>query len=169
MIRDNITILVAVGKNGEIGKDNKLLWHLPTDLKEFKKRTLGNIVVMGRKTFESIGKPLADRTNVIMTTNKEFSTNSEQSCMIAYCIEDILKMADVLNQEIFVIGGSEIYKQMLPYASTIYMTRVLGEFEADSFFENPSEKEWSLVSGEKVKTKKPEPYEYYFDEYHRNK
>lgn len=119
--------IVATGRNREIGKDNQLLWHIPDDLKRFKKLTSGQTVIMGRKTFESIGKPLPNRRNVILSRN----TTQIDDCLVYNNIEDVLE----LFPEAWVIGGSEIYKILLNHIDEIYLTLVYDEFpDADAFF-----------------------------------
>jgi dihydrofolate reductase len=128
-----INIIVATDMNGGIGKDNKLLCRLKDDMKHFKEVTEGHIVVMGRKTFMSIGNKLPNRTNIILTRGKTSSIGEE--LLLINNIEEVLKYNMMYpSVPIFIIGGAEIYKQFLPYASRIYLTRILHEFEADTFF-----------------------------------
>ncbi len=126
-----ISIITAIGKNNEIGKENKLLWHLPADLKHFKEITSGNPVIMGRKTFESIGKVLPNRKNIIITRDKKYKVNDAE---IVHSIEEALTLCKKEN-EVFVIGGSEIYKQAMSFADKLYITEVEAEDKkADAFF-----------------------------------
>lgn len=136
MKKAKISIIAAIGENRELGKDNKLLWHIPEDLKRFKKLTQGHAVIMGRKTYESIGRPLPNRTNIIVTRDKQFRANG---CIVTYSIEEAINFKfEILNlkfkDEVFVIGGGQIYTQALPYADKLYLTIVEGTFEADTFF-----------------------------------
>lgn len=132
-----ISIIAAIAENRAIGKDNKLLWHIPEDLKRFKKKTLGHPVVMGRTTFESIGKPLPDRINIIVTRDLNYRM---EGCIICHSIEEALKTAEEKDkQEIFIIGGGQIYRQGIKYADKLYLTIVKGNFEADTFFPDYSE------------------------------
>ena len=121
-----INIIAAVGKNLELGINNKLIWHLPEDLKYFKEVTTGKTVVMGKKTYESIGKPLPNRKNIVLT---------RQNISISE-VEIIHNIKDVLNKKesIFIIGGADVYKQFLPYANNIYLTEIDDQKEADTYF-----------------------------------
>lgn len=136
-----ISIVVAMDLNNVIGKDNKLIWHIPGDLKNFKKITTGHSIVMGRKTFESIGRPLPRRENIILTKNIDFKV---EGCKIYNSIEPILELSD--DREVFIIGGAEIYKLFLPYTDMIYMTLVHNKFDGDTFFPSLSADEWDLIN-----------------------
>lgn len=135
--RPEIILIAAIGENRELGKNNQLLWQIPEDLKRFKKLTTGHVVIMGRKTFESIGKPLPNRTNIIISANKNYTLPSAYVC---HSFEDALKQAKVLEkQEIFVIGGGQIYKEAMPYVDKLYLTIVKATADADTFFPDYSE------------------------------
>jgi len=123
-----ISLIVAVSRNGVIGANNKLPWHLPADLKRFKQLTMGHPILMGRKTFESIGKPLSGRTNIVITRQKEF-----QCCgtTVVHSVEEAL-LDHENEKEAFVIGGAEIFRQALPFADRIYLTRIEKDFEGDT-------------------------------------
>ncbi len=138
-----INIIVAMGKNRVIGKDNKLPWDLPEDLKRFKKLTTGHVILMGRKTFESIGKALPERTNVVITRNPE-SLASVPDIIIVNSLEAALDNANK-ETEIFVIGGAEVYKQALPKADVLHVTLISGNFEGDAYFPEIDEAEWEPV------------------------
>jgi dihydrofolate reductase len=127
-----ITLIVAVSKNGVIGDDNKLIWHLPEDLKRFKNLTSGNVVVMGRKTHESIGKVLPNRLNVILTRNIKWYKPLGDNCVVCYSKEEVIERFK--HRNIFVIGGGEIYKEFEPYANLIEMTYIDKEFQGDTKF-----------------------------------
>jgi dihydrofolate reductase len=140
-----ISIIAAIGSNRELGKDNKLLWHIPEDFTRFKKITSGHPVIMGRTTYESIGKPLLRRTNIIITRNKDYQV---EGCIIAYSLEEAIEIAKELpadakamagKKEIFIIGGGQIYEQGIKYADRLYLTIVEGTFNADTFFPDYSE------------------------------
>jgi len=137
-----ISIIAAVGPNRELGKDNKLLWHISEDMKRFKELTTGKIVVMGRKTYESLGKPLPNRTNIIITRDPNYKA---EGCLVVHSLTEAIKRSKIKNQkskienEVFIIGGGEIYKQALPLADKLYLTVVEGKFEADTFFPDHSE------------------------------
>ncbi len=126
----NFAAVVAHDKNRLIGGENKLLWDLPEDLKHFKKLTLNSIVIMGRKTFESIGKPLPKRLNVILTKDINFKPNG---CLVYNNIDDIIGDFNE-DPNVFVIGGGEIYKQFFPYIQRIYASLVDGEYSGDTYF-----------------------------------
>lgn len=140
-----INIIVAASKNHVIGKDNKLLWHLPNDLKYFKAITTGHPIIMGRKTFESIGKPLPNRLNIVISRNKFEST---ENLIYATSLPEAIVIAEAKDQEIFVIGGGEIYKQALPLANKIHFTLVDTIIEGDTFFPELNENEWQVESSE---------------------
>jgi len=133
-----ISVIVAVAKKDRaIGFQNKLLWNIPEDLKNFKDITKGHPVIMGQKTYESMGRLLPGRTNVILTFDKELSIDE---AVICYDINQaIIEASKIDQEEIFFIGGGQIYKQSLPLASRLYVTEVEGEFEADSFFPDYAE------------------------------
>lgn len=122
-----ITLIAACSKNRVIGKDNQLIWHLPEDLKRFKELTTGKTVLMGRKTFESIGRPLPKRTNIIVTSDKNYKA---EGCVIYHDLSEALKH----DKDIMVIGGSQIYQQCLDIAHDIQLTVIDQEFEGDAFF-----------------------------------
>lgn len=144
-----LSIIVAAAKNGVIGCNNQLPWHLPQDLKYFKSVTLGKPVIMGRKTYESIGKPLPERTNIVVTRNKDWSVASglvvansfEQGLLEAQKVLDTTSLA---SDEVMVIGGAEIYRAALGLADRIYLTRVDVAPEGDAFFAPLNESEWTL-------------------------
>jgi len=139
-----ITIIAAAAKNNELGKDNKLIWHLSNDLKRFKKLTSGHHIIMGRKTFESFPKALPNRTNVVITRDKNYRA---ENAVIVYSIQEALELAKDDNQP-FIIGGGEIYKQSLSIADRIALTRVHHSFEADTFFPELDLNTWREVSRE---------------------
>lgn len=138
-----ISLLVAMDQNRVIGKDNQLPWHLPADLQYFKKVTMGHPIIMGRKTFDSIGRVLPGRENVIVTRNREY-TNTE--CTILHSIEEVKDFADANEQEVFIIGGAEIFKDILAVADRLYITKIDAEFTGDTYFPIIDEKEWRQVS-----------------------
>lgn len=137
-----ISIIVAVAENNVIGKDNKLIWHLPKDLKHFKETTTGHFIIMGRKTFESNGRPLPNRTNVIITKDKNYKA---EGCKIVHSLKEALDFAKN-ESEVFIIGGGEIYKQAMPIADRIYLTKVHQSFEGDTFFPEINMNEWTELS-----------------------
>lgn len=159
----NISIIVAVAKNGGIGYNNKLLWHLPNDLKFFKQTTWAMPVVMGRKTFESLGnKPLNGRLNIVITSQKNYEATG---AVVVNNLEDAIFVATEHNyKELFIIGGGEIYKQALPKADKIYVTHVNTAPEADTFFELDASK-WQLVFKDDHKADDKHAFDYSFATY----
>jgi dihydrofolate reductase len=142
-----ISIIAALGDNRELGKNNQLLWHIKADLVHFKNLTTGHPVIMGRKTFESIGRPLPNRDNIIVTRDKNFTA---EECKIMSSLEDAIGYASILDfDEIFIIGGASIYSQAIKFADKLYLTLVKGTFDADAFFPEYSEfkKELSREEG----------------------
>ncbi|MCS6104956.1 dihydrofolate reductase [Clostridium botulinum] len=128
-----LSIIVAIAKNNVIGNDNKLIWHISEDLKRFKEITSGKTIVMGRKTFESLPGVLPNRKHIILTRDKNFKVNSE-------CVEIIYDFDELLNKyknsdtEVFIIGGGEIYKQLLPHTHKLYLTKINKDFDGDTYF-----------------------------------
>ena len=133
-----ITIIAAIANKNALGKDNDLIWDLPADLKRFKKTTSGHHIIMGRNTFESIGKPLPNRTTVIITRNKYYKA---QGCIVVHSLEEALKIAMTDNSP-FIIGGAQIYEQALSIADRLDITEVHHSFEADAFFPNIDLTNW---------------------------
>lgn len=151
-----ISLIVAMGKNRVIGKDNQMPWHLPADLAYFKKVTTGHPIIMGRKTFQSIGRPLPNRENIILTRDKMFK---HDNCTIINCVEEALALA--ASKDIFVIGGAEIYEQFLPFAKKIYITQIHENFSGDTFFPKLT-KEWQLQSSQLHSKDEKNKYDYEF-------
>ena len=126
-----ITIVAAIGHNNVLGKDNQLLWRLPKDLKHFKDITEGHPVIMGRKTFDSIGKALPNRTNIVVSRRDNWF---QEGILIVSTLKEALKFAKKIDEDVFVIGGGEIYKQTMDIADRLVITQVDGDFDADTFF-----------------------------------
>lgn len=124
-----ISLILAASQNGAIGCNNRLPWHLPADLAHFKNLTLGHYVLMGRKTYQSIGRPLPGRTNIIITRQLDFWADG---CKIAHSLHEGIALCPP-NDEIFIIGGANIFAQALPYAGKIYLTRIHADFAGDTF------------------------------------
>ncbi len=139
-----ITLIVAVGKNNELGKENDLVWHLPNDFKRFKKLTTGHHIIMGRKTFESFPKPLPNRVHVVITRNEKYK---REGTIIVHSMKEALQIAKNDTQP-FIIGGGEIYSLGIPHADKIELTRVHGSFDADTFFPEIQINEWELIKEE---------------------
>ncbi|CUU51047.1 dihydrofolate reductase [Clostridium beijerinckii] len=128
-----ISIIVAIAKDNVIGKDNKLLWHISEDLKRFKKITTGKKMIMGRKTFESLPGILPNREHIVLTRDNNFNVDSDK-VTIEHDFNSVLQRYLECEDEVFIIGGAEIYKQFLPYAKKLYLTKVDEEFEGDTYF-----------------------------------
>ncbi len=155
-----ISLIVAAAENNAIGKDNQLLWHLPNDLKFFKNTTWAMVVVMGRKTFEAVNRPLPGRVNVVITRQADWKADD---VVVAKDLQDALKKAADTNcKEAFLIGGGEIYKWAMPIADKIYMTRVHAELEGDTFFPAIDEQVWKLTSHEDFGVDAKHQYAYSF-------
>lgn len=137
-----ITLIVAMGNNRVIGSENKLPWHLSEDLKRFRKITSGKTIIMGRKTHESIGKTLPDRINLVLSSNDTYEP-FEGSYKIS-SIDDIDFLDIDISEEVFVIGGENVYKQFLPFAETIYLTKIYKDFSGDSYFPQLSD-DWKII------------------------
>jgi len=141
-----LSIIVAVGRNNAIGKDNQLLWKLSNDLKRFKEITTGHTIIMGRKTFQSLPRILPNRQHIVLTKDKSININHEQ-VTVFYSIDKLLGVLDAQKEQ-FVIGGGEIYKALMPFCTRIYLTSVDKEFEADTFFPTLDFNEWRVISEE---------------------
>ena len=189
-----LSIIVAVANNNVLGKDNKLIWHLPEDLKRFKKLTTGHNIIMGRKTFESLGRVLPNRKHVVLcksgklvipetqkaqdknigmgqkvnlVNNKKDITENMKNVIVINNIED-LKPYIESKEENFVIGGASIYEQLMPYATKMYITKIEHSFEGDTYFPEIKENEWNIVSVEKGLKNEKNPYDYEYINYVRN-
>lgn len=156
-----ITLIAAAAENNALGKDNDLLWHLPEDFKRFKQITSGHYIIMGRKTFESFPKPLPNRTHIIITRQKEYLADG---CLVVHSLEEALEISPQ-NEEVFIIGGAQIYKQALPFADKIDLTRVHIELDADAFFPEFNTSEWNLVFSEKHVKDEKHQYDFTFETY----
>ncbi|MFB6466105.1 dihydrofolate reductase [Cytobacillus sp. Hz8] len=159
-----ISLLWAMDEKRTIGKKNQLPWHLPEDLKYFKRVTMGHPIIMGRKTFDSIGRPLPGRENMILTRNQDFQI---QGCHILHSIEELLAYSRTIEDEIFVIGGAEIFKEVLPIADRLYVTQIYEIFDGDTYFPFFPLDEWKILSREKGIKNEKNPYEYEFLVYER--
>ena len=139
-------MIAAAAENDALGNDNKLVWHLPDDFRRFKNLTTGHPMIMGRKTFESFPKPLPNREHIIISRNEEYQVSHPQ-CRVTHSLEDALNLVED-EEKSFIIGGGEIYRLALPYADEIELTRVHGDFEADSFFPRIDASQWKLIREE---------------------
>lgn len=159
-----ISLIWAMDNHNLIGKNNALPWHLPEDLKFFKRTTMGSPIAMGRKTWDSLGRPLPGRENIVITRNHSFSS---ADCTVLNSIEAFAEYCNSKDEEIFVIGGAEIYHLCLPFASRLYLTRIHAEFEGDTYFPALTMSEWKLISKEKGIKDEKNPYDFYFEIYER--
>ncbi|MGN1296938.1 MAG: dihydrofolate reductase [Clostridia bacterium] len=142
-----LSIVVAKAKNNIIGKDNKIIWNLPEDLKRFKELTTGHTIIMGRKTFESLGEVLPNRKHIIFSQNPDFKVKDEN----VEVVHSLLQIQDLIEgkEETFIIGGAMIYNFLMPYVKKMYVTEIDQEFEGDSFFPKINEDTWKEVNREK--------------------
>jgi dihydrofolate reductase len=159
-----ISLLVAYDLNKTIGKDNQLPWHLPADLAYFKRVTMGRPIIMGRKTHDSIGRALPGRENIILTRNRSYTS---EGCTVIHTLSEIKEIENQSGEEVFVIGGAEIFNEVLEIADRLYVTLIEDEFEGDTFFPSFDEKDWELISKEKGIKDEKNPYEYYYLIYDR--
>ena len=139
-----ISLIAALGKNRVIGNENKLIWNIPEDMKHFRQLTSGKSIIMGRKTFESIGKPLPNRTNIIITRDKTYRA---EGCIVVHSSEEALSAAKG-SEEIMVIGGAQIYAEFLPRAHRMYLTLIDHDFEGDAYFPKYNDGEWKIIHKE---------------------
>ena len=152
-----ISMIVAVDEERAIGKDNRLRWNIPEDLKRFKELTTGHTVIMGENTYHSIGRPLPNRTNIVVTLNQSLVL---PGCFVVYSIDEAFQIAKEKEQEeVFVIGGASIYRQCLPLVERLYLTLVEGKHEADTFF--PDYAEFQKVVSEEKGENEQYRYTYY--------
>ena len=158
-----ITLIAAIGKNRELGKDNDLIWHLPNDLKRFKKTTSGHHIIMGRKTFESLGKPLPNRTNIIITRNKNYKA---EGCVVVNSLEAAIKTAET-DSNPYILGGAEIYKLAIEIADVLDLTLVDAALEADAFFPKIDMNVWKEASRQDFLADEKHQYNYSFVTYTR--
>lgn len=158
-----IIMIAAVAQNNALGKNNDLLWHLPNDFKRFKAITTGHHIIMGRKTFESFPKPLPNRTHVIITRQKDYKATG---CIVVSSLEEALSVCPS-NEDVFIIGGGEIYNLALPMADKLDLTKVHHTFEADAYFPEIDLKQWKLTNSEHHSKDEKHHYDYSFESYER--
>lgn len=155
-----ISIIAAIGNNNVIGAKNSLPWRLPADLKYFKETTLGKTIVMGLKTFESVGaKPLPGRKNIILSNDENYKAPS--GCAIAKSVEDLLEMTKN-EKEVMICGGASIYRQFLPIADRLYLTFIHHDFEGDVYFPEFDDNQWKEIKRTDNKADEKNPYDYSF-------
>lgn len=170
-----LALMVAMAKNRCIGANNTLPWHLPEDLKYFKKTTSGKPVIMGRKTYDSIGRPLPNRTNIVVTRNTKWQAEGVE---VASCLADAIRLAHAAAaktaaEEVIIIGGAQIYTEVLKEGfpdsaavlSCMYLTRVHSDVEGDAFFPEFDEAQWQLESEQKYAADERNPYAYSFEKW----
>jgi dihydrofolate reductase len=163
----NINIIVAADENNCIGKDNSLPWHLKNDLQNFKKLTTNHCIIMGRNTFDSIGKPLPNRVNIVLTKNEYFK---QDNIVVRHTLEEAIEYCKRWKQEeVFIIGGDSIYRQGLILANKIYLTRVETQVvDGDAFFPKLEHKEWAIQSAERFEKDKDNDHPHSFEIYTRS-
>jgi len=158
-----ITIIAAIANKNALGKDNQLIWHLSADLKRFKKLTTGHHIIMGRNTFESIGKPLPNRTSIIITRNKNYK---QEDCIVVHSLEEAIK-AVKNDSNPFIIGGAQIYKEAIKIADKLDITMVYHDFEADVFFPEIDSEIWEETSNVSFQPDEKNKYNYSFVSFKR--
>jgi dihydrofolate reductase len=162
-----LSVIVAIANKNVIGKDNALIWHLPEDLKRFKTLTTGNTIIMGRRTFESLGRVLPNRKHVVLCNDMEMNIEDENVEVIP-SIDDLNKYIES-EKEHFIIGGATIYKLLMPLANKMYITKINKDFDGDAFFPEISSEEWEVVSKEKGIKNDENPFDYDYVTYIRKK
>ncbi len=153
-----LSIIVAMASNRTIGVDNTLPWRCPEDLRHFKALTMGHHMIMGRKTYDSIGKPLPGRTTVVVTRDRKLKI---EGCLVAHSLQEAVAACSGDN-EIFIVGGAELYAQALPLADTLYLTEIQQDVEGDAHFPAFDKKEWQEIAREQHHQEAPQPLSYHF-------
>lgn len=159
----NLSIIVAMAANRTIGIDNTLPWRCPEDLKHFKALTMGHHMIMGRKTFDSIGRPLPGRTTVVVTRNRDLAI---EGCIVAHSLQEAIAACGN-DPEIFVVGGAELYAQALPLTGTLYITEIQMEVAGDAHFPELERSAWVETAREQRAQQEPQPLAYHFVTYRR--
>ena len=159
-----LAVIVAQSENRVIGRNNKLPWHLPEDLKYFKSVTMGKAIIMGRKTYDSIGRPLPGRTNIVVSRNANYQ---QPGVEVVHDLPSAIKQAESLaiisgNDEALIIGGSQLYQQALPFADRLYLTQVHHQVDGDAYFPEIFDADWELVEREDFSADDRNPYNYSF-------
>jgi len=160
-----LSIIVAVAENNVIGKDNKLIWHLPEDLKRFKQLTTGHTIIMGRKTFESLGRVLPNRKHIVLTKDTSFQIDN-QNVEIVNDIKELDKYIK-LEEECFVIGGAIVYAQLMPKVEKMYITKIHKKFDGDAYFPVIDEENWIILEKSQGVKDEKNPYDYEYITYKR--
>ncbi|MDY0906846.1 dihydrofolate reductase [Pedobacter sp. CFBP9032] len=156
----SLSIAVATGENKEIGKNNQLLWHMPADLKFFKQTTSGHTVILGRKTFDSVGRPLPNRRNIVITRDASLQIEGAE---VVNSLDEALLITQNEEKQVFIIGGAEIYRQALPKTDLLYLTTIHHQFDADTFFPEFDRNEWEVLSSEPHQADEKNKYDYTFE------
>lgn len=160
----NVTLICAVGENNSLGKENRLLWHLPDDFIRFKSLTMGHSIIMGRKTFESLPNPLPKRKNIVITRQKNYAP---AGCIVVSSLEEALQEAQKDDENPYVIGGGEIYRLAMPLATTLEITRVHSVFQADTFFPEIDPLQWKLIKTEYHPKDEKHAFDFTFETYQK--
>ena len=159
-----LALIVAMAKNHVIGINNNLPWHLSEDLKYFKRVTMGKPIIMGRKTFESIGRPLPGRTNIVITRNKNYQA---EGIKVVHSLKTAMELCNSIavidgGDEAMVIGGAELYTEALPLADYLYLTEVHADVQGDAYFPEFNRNDWQEIARDNFKAVEPNPYDYSF-------
>lgn len=157
---NRIALIWAMDKNGLIGANNKMPWRLPAEMAYFRATTTGHPVIMGRLTYESIGKPLVDRTNIVLTRNDDYKPDG---CIVVHSVEQTLDLYP--EEKVFVIGGAQVYRQFLPHADLLYVTRIDHDFSGDEYFPDVDWSQWQLIQETPGQVDDRNPYPYTFQVY----
>lgn len=160
-----ISFIVAMDNNRLIGVNNDLPWHIPNDLQFFKEKTIGNTIIMGRKTFESLGRVLPKRHHIVVTKSQDREFPKEVE--VFSNLDEVIELSKKTEDEIFVIGGGRVFSELLPHADRLYITQIDAVFSGDIYFPNFSMKDWKITSKIKGKKDNKNPYDYYFCQYDR--
>ncbi|HEO8418549.1 dihydrofolate reductase [Niallia sp. FSL W8-0635] len=158
-----VSLIVAMDENRVIGKENDIPWRIPRDWEYVKKITSGHPIILGRKNFQSIGKALRNRRNIVLSRDRELVLDG---CEMAHSLDEVFTLCEK-EEEIFIFGGEEIYIMFLPYVESMYITKIHAEFEGDTFFPNVDLNEWKETSVTKGITDEKNPYSYYFHVFER--
>ncbi|QQK81337.1 dihydrofolate reductase [Salicibibacter cibi] len=159
-----LSMMVAHDRDRGIGKNNAMPWHLPADLSFLKKNTVGKTIVMGRATFEAIGRPLPKRRNIVLTTQKDFEVEGIET---VHAIETVISENDRADEEWVILGGSRVYEQAFPFVDRLYVTYIDESFEVDRFFPAFAQNDWELIWQEKGIKNDKNPYDYWFQIFER--
>ncbi|HLE94250.1 MAG TPA: type 3 dihydrofolate reductase [Sulfuricaulis sp.] len=163
--RGRVSLIAAMSENRIIGINNKLPWHLPADLRHFRRLTTGHPVIMGRRNYESIGKPLPNRTNIVVTRNPDYRA---AGCLVTHSLDDAMNSAGN-DSEIFIIGGAEIYRQAFDRANRIFITLIHARIEGDTYFPEFEGPPWREISRERHERDENNPYSFSFLIYERSR